>query len=90
MSEGKEGEAWKNGEQCKTMYYHTGDCFIINHRDTTIQMLLDKPVTKKLPPNSPLEGGKESEFYLSRFCLMSPVGPEFSPWEIIHLHFGLN
>lgn len=74
----------------KRMCYPTGDCFVINHRDTTIQMLLDKPVTKKLPPNSPLQGGKGREFYLPKFYLLFPVGREFSPWEIIHLHFGLN
>jgi len=50
---------------------------MISHRDTTTEMFLDKPVTKKLPPHGPLEGEKEKGFYLPRFqnC---PRGREFT------------
>ena len=49
-----------------TMCYHTSDCSMISHRDTTTEMFLDKPVTKKLHLHGPLEGGKEKGLYLPR------------------------
>lgn len=46
---------------------------MISYRDTTTEMFLDKPVTKKLRPHGPLEGGKEKGFYLSRSRIF-PMG----------------